>query len=108
MAFMTTPSDPLGSVVCNLSIGKRPERLLEWSEVGRLAIETEELDDGIQWQFHDHMAGAVESLAAREIDCCGSWLDATTSRSDGRIRLRVTTSHAAGLDVIRRLSQAAL
>lgn len=98
---MTPPPDASSHVVCNLSIGERPERLLEWSDLHSHALASAPLPDGFSWQFDADMSDAVESLAAREIDCCGSWLDAKTQRLDGRIELKVTTSDAGGLEVIR-------
>ncbi len=101
---MTGPADPLSHVVCNLSIGKRPERLLEWSDLHSHALASAPLANGFSWQFDEDMAEAVQSLAEREIDCCGSWLDAKTQRLAGRIELTVTTSDLAGLEVIRSLT----
>ncbi|MGI9599125.1 MAG: hypothetical protein ACR2QK_23375 [Acidimicrobiales bacterium] len=91
-------------VVCTLDPKQREARQIEWSDVGALALSTERLADGIVATFAPELAADIEALAARELSCCGTWLNIETRRRPDAIELELTTSNPDGLDMINRMA----
>ena len=91
-------------VVCNLTIGRRAQQQLEWTDLGDHATTRTPIDGGVESVFPLELAGQIEELADRELACCGSWLDISYQRESTAFRLRVTTTNPDGVDLIRSLS----
>ena len=92
--------DPVPPVVCTLSTGARTAQELEWSDLAALALTSERVDGGIASTYPLDLAGDIEQLAERERDCCGTWLDVSTTRVDDGIRVVLTTTNPEGLELI--------
>lgn len=99
---MTHPQVP--PVVCTLTIGKRAERQLEWSDLRDLALSSETIDGGVASTYPLALADKIDDLASRESSCCGSWLQISTDRNGEHVRLEVTTTNPEGVEIIRSIS----
>ncbi len=101
---MSESTSSRGPVMCTLSSRQRSQRVLEWSDVWRLARTTGRIEGGVVASFAVALAADIEDLAQRELDCWRSWLDISTHRSVDAIHLKVTTANVDGVDVIRQMA----
>ena len=99
---MADSPETVPPVVCSLTTKALATRTLEWTDLRGLALSRERLADGARSTFDLADAEAIDRLAAQEIDCCGTWLDITTTRSDV-LTLELTTENPEGLDLIRTM-----
>lgn len=95
--------DPAPPVVCTLTTKALARRSLEWTDLARLALSREPLPNGARTTFTLADADALEELAARERDCCGSWLHIRTARTDV-FTMELTTDNSDGLGLIRSMA----
>lgn len=90
-------------IVCTLTTKEIVEQTLEWSDLRQLARSHEALPNGARSTFDLVHADAVEDLAGREADCCGSWLDTHTERGTV-LTLELTTTNPEGVELIRNMA----
>lgn len=90
-------------ITCTLTTRELAQRSLQWGDLGPLALERTELENGVRSTYPLDMATPIERLAAAETDCCGSWLDISIDRADV-VELELTTENPEGLAIIRRMS----
>ena len=94
----------LGPVVCTLSSSRADDRLLEWTDIQRLATSIDPVADGVRVRFASKLLDYVADLAERESQCC-SFLDiGITEREDGWVDLSITSRHSDGVRVARLLA----
>ncbi len=91
-------------VVCTLTLGKRAERELEWSDVAELAIDTTKIPGGIEATFPANLTDQLRDLVDRETACCGTWLTSTLTTDGDLIRLSLTTENPEGLKLISAMA----
>lgn len=91
-------------MVCTLAGDEEETRHLEWGDVAPLAVMRRRIEGGIESTFPIEMADAVEDLANREMECCGSWLDIKTTRTSDLIRLEMTTANTDGVAILVSLA----
>jgi hypothetical protein len=91
-------------VVCTLSLGKLGAQQLEWSDLAPLALTREAVDGGAESTYPLALADQIEELAAREIDCCGTWLSIEHERGPDELRIKLTTRNVDGVAIIRSFS----
>ena len=101
---MSTADKAAPPVVCTLTLGKRTAQQLEWADLAPLALSRTEVDGGVASTYPLALADEIEELAAREVACCGSWLDIVHQRGESDFQLRLTTSNPDGAAMIRSLS----
>lgn len=92
------------AVVCTLGVDDRAERRLEWTDLGALALTSDRIEGGVATTYPTDVAEAVEDLAQRESNCCGSWLSANTERMGDVVRLEITTENPDGLSLILKMA----
>ncbi|GJM39117.1 MAG: hypothetical protein DHS20C19_24840 [Acidimicrobiales bacterium] len=90
-------------VTCTLTTKALAQRTLEWRDLGPLALERTELDDGVRSTYPLDLATPIEQLAGAERACCGSWLDIEVTRTDV-VTLELTTTNPEGLAIIRSMA----
>lgn len=81
---------------CTLGPDDRSARELEWSDLGSVAVSTEQIEHGIASTFPLDLYSQIEDLANREYECCGSWLDSSITIAGDLVRLELTTSSIDG------------
>lgn len=91
-------------VACELGDKAKADQVLEWTDLGPLAISTVAIAGGVKSTYPLHVADRLEDLVDRENQCCGSWLHASTTRLPDAIRLEITTTNADGLTLIETLA----
>lgn len=101
---MTTAHDAVPPVVCTLTTKERAQRGLAWTDLGRLALTSRRIDDGVTSTYSLELADEIEDLASLERTCCGSWLTIATVRSADAITLQLTTSNPDGLAMIESIA----
>ena len=100
MASVETPPP----VVCTLANGPLTQQKLEWTDLAAHAATRTAIEGGAESSYPLDLADQIESLADREVACCGSWLQIAHERDDHVIRLRLTTTNPEGVDLIRTMS----
>ena len=93
-----------GAVICTLDADELAEQVIEWGDLRELSLTSERIEGGVVSTYPIEIADAVEDLARREANCCGSWLDAVTQRAGSVVQLQITTDNSAGLEVILAMS----
>lgn len=93
-----------GQLICALDPDARLHRRLEWLDLRALALTAELLPNGVCSTFPLALREAVEDLATREAECCGSWLHTTIERVGDTVRLTVTSSSPEGQATIQQMS----
>ena len=91
-------------IVCTLTIGRLDQQWLEWTDLASHALAHREIPGGVTSWYPTELADQIEELAARELDCCGSWLQIEHERTNERLQLRLTTTNPDGVAFIRSLS----
>ena len=90
-------------VVCTLTTKELADRILTWGEAATLAVRTVATEHGAEAAYPLEYADQIEDLARQECDCCGTWLDIETQRTDAELVLTMTTANPEGLDLVRRM-----
>ena len=90
-------------VVCTLTTGDLASQALEWTDLQPLARSRTPLPDGARTTYGLENATAIEDLTRRELECCGSWLEIETERTDV-LTLIITTDNPEGVELIRTLA----
>lgn len=97
MIGMDTTPPP---VTCTLTTKELAQRTLQWGDLGPLAIDRTELENGVRTTYPLDMATPIDRLATAERACCGTWLDIRLTRADV-VTLELTTTNPEGLAIIR-------
>lgn len=99
-----TSAEIVPPVVCTLAIGRIGPQQLEWTDVATHAVTRVAIAGGAESTFPLDLADQIEELAAREMACCGSWLEISHERIGDALRLRLTTTNPEGVALIRSMS----
>ncbi|MEN8238905.1 MAG: hypothetical protein ABFR53_06850 [Actinomycetota bacterium] len=99
---MTNIHDP---IACSLTTKDAARQRLEWTDLQRRALTARNIDGGIAMTFGAELADRVEDLAALERSCCG-FLTITTLRSNGEVRLEMTSDNPAAHTVVEAITGA--
>ena len=91
------------SVVCTLSTSAAGDRLVEWSDLQRVAWSIEQLDDGARLRLPVSLANEARDLAVRESQCC-SFLEIEVTDVDEAIEMTIRSPNPDGVAVVHLLA----
>ena len=86
-------------IACSLPARDASDQVGEWHDLTSKTLTKQRISQGYEVTFSASEAGLVEDLARRESACCG-FLEITTERFDGGIRLLMTSDNPDALPVI--------
>lgn len=90
-------------VDCTLDLRTQQTQALEWATVHEVALDVAPIGGGVRVELPAHLYEAVADLVAREIKCCGSWLELGLARKFDRLELTAVSRTAHGEMVIREM-----
>jgi hypothetical protein len=96
--------EPAPPVVCTLTTKSLARRRLEWADLRAIAFDAKELRRGAIVELPLDRYEDVADLVARELTCCGTWLDIELRRKTDRLVMRIITSNPDGVELIRKMA----
>ena len=90
-------------IACSLPLRDAATQAVEWTDLHRHALRSEEIPGGVAVTYPADMAETVEDLAEREARCC-AWLDISTESVNDGIRLELASDHPDAGPVIALLA----
>jgi hypothetical protein len=87
-------------VACTLTTAAAVKQHLEWVDIQGQTITREHISSGVAMTFDLDLADRVESLAAREIECC-SFLSLDVRRRSQDVRLEIVSDHPGALPMLQ-------
>ncbi|MFV1962721.1 MAG: hypothetical protein ACC658_12930 [Acidimicrobiia bacterium] len=97
---MSNSHDP---IACSLPLREAASQALEWTDLHRHVVSTEQLPGGLAVTYRTEVADVVEELVAREASCC-RWLSLSTSRNADGIKVELASDNPDAWPVIQLLA----